>query len=49
MSGEGPLADQIDQTFNVFSRKFGLDQKAEPLNNSLFEPPAPDSGQQWLF
>jgi len=49
MRGEGPLADQIDQTFTVFAKKLGLDQTPEPLNNSLFEPPVPDSGQQWLF
>ena len=49
MRGSGPLADQIHQTFSIFAHKFGLDGEHEPLNNSLFRPPALDSGQQWLF
>ena len=49
MRGRGPLADQIKQTFHVFSRRYGLDRKLEPLDVTHFEPPRPRSGQMRLF
>lgn len=45
MRGSGPIADQIDQTFKVFSKRFGLDRRYEPLDASQFRAPQPSSGQ----
>lgn len=47
--GEGQIADQIAQTFRVFAKKFGLDQKVPPLATQFFKPPIPSSGQLRLF
>ena len=47
--GTGPIAQQIQQTFEVFRRRCGLDQPQPPLDTSLFHPPAPASGQLRLF
>lgn len=49
MRGSGPLADQIHQTFQVFARRYGLDQRPEPLDLSSFRPPRSSSGQLRLF
>lgn len=49
MSGTGEIATQIRQTFDVFSRKFGLNRKADPLDSSQFRPPKSSSGQMRLF
>ncbi|MEO2013990.1 MAG: PA0069 family radical SAM protein [Fuerstiella sp.] len=49
MRGEGEIAGQIRQTFNVFARKHGLDRKPEPLSTSHFRRPTPSSGQLRLF
>lgn len=49
MRGTGPIAQQIDQTFKVFSKRYGLDGKYEPLDASQFRPPKPSSGQLRLF
>lgn len=49
MRGEGEIADQIRQTFNVFARKHGLGRKLEPLSTSHFRRPTPSSGQLRLF
>lgn len=49
MSGTGEIAAQIRQTFKVFSRKFGLVRKPEPLDSSQFRPPKSSSGQLLLF
>lgn len=49
MRGNGPIADQIRQLFQVFSRRHGLDRKLPPQDCSQFRPPAPRSGQLRLF
>jgi DNA repair photolyase len=49
MRGTGELAEQIRRTFEVFSRRYGLDRKSEPLDTTQFRRPLPASGQQRLF
>jgi DNA repair photolyase len=49
MSGTGEIAAQIRQTFEVFSRKFGLVRKPDSLDSSQFRPPKSSSGQLRLF
>lgn len=48
MRGTGVMADQIKQTFEVFSRKLGF-EKLAPLNAEAFRPPRAISGQLELF
>jgi len=47
--GTGQIAEQIQRTFEVFSRKHGLDSPQPPLDTSQFRPPVPTSGQLRLF
>jgi DNA repair photolyase len=47
--GTGPLAEQIAQTFQVFSGKFGFRQEPLVLNSGDFRPPMPTRGQLRLF
>jgi DNA repair photolyase len=49
MRGSGAIAEQIEQTFRVFAKKYRLDQKRPPLDASNFRPPTPTSGQLRLF
>ena len=49
MSGTGVFADQIAQTFKVFSKRYGLVRKMEPLSREHFRPPKSSSGQMTLF
>lgn len=49
MRGTGNYAQQIKQTFQVFTKKLGLDRPLPPLERSLFRPPRDASGQQTLF
>ena len=49
MTGRGEIADQIRQTFEVFARKYGLNETHTPLDVSQFRRPVPKSGQLWLF
>jgi DNA repair photolyase len=49
MRGTGAIADQIQQTFAVFTRKLGLDRKGTPLDTTQFQPPRASSGQMRLF
>ena len=49
MRGEGEMAEQIKQTFKVFAKRLGLDQKMSPLDTSQFQRPTPSSGQLRLF
>jgi DNA repair photolyase len=49
MRGKGPLAEQIEQTFRVFRRKFGLDGPRRELSIDQFRPPQPRSAQLRLF
>ena len=48
MSGSGVYADQIRQTFKVFSKKFGLDHQLPALRTDLFQVPE-RNGQLRLF
>ncbi len=47
--GTGQIAEQIKRTFEVFTRKYGLDQPGPPLDTSQFRPPLPRNGQMRLF
>jgi DNA repair photolyase len=49
MRGNGPLAEQIAETFRVFARRYELDRNPRPLDCSRFRPPRPTSGQLPLF
>lgn len=49
MRGQGPIAEQIQQTFNVFRTKYGLDSELPKLDTTQFRPPTSSAGQQWLF
>jgi DNA repair photolyase len=49
MRGTGAIAEQIEQAFRVFAKKYGLDRKRPPLNAANFRPPRPTSGQLRLF
>jgi DNA repair photolyase len=47
--GKGIIAEQIEQTFRVFAKRYGLDGDSEPLNCEAFHPPKPTTGQLPLF
>lgn len=47
--GEGPIAEQIAQTFRVFAKKYELDRPVPPLETRSFKSPTPSSGQLRLF
>ncbi len=49
MRGTGPYAEQIEQSFQIFRRKYGLDRPRPEPNLSLFRSPKSASGQQRLF
>jgi len=49
MRGSGEIAKQIRQTFQVFSRRYGLDKEQPPLSTEHFRPPTSSSGQLRLF
>jgi len=49
MRGEGQLAEQIRQLFEVFSRKLGFDRRLPALDASQFKVPREASGQLRLF
>ncbi len=49
MRGAGNIAEQIDQTFRLFRRKYALDRSFEPLATDGLRPPLPTSGQLRLF
>ncbi len=49
MRGSGEIATQINQTFRVFSRRFGLDGGHPKLSTEHFRPPKSSSGQMRLF
>jgi len=46
--GRGPLVDQLAQTFDVFTRKYGLNRDIRPLSTAYFRRPDV-SGQLSLF
>ena len=49
MRGEGLMAEQIKQTFQVFAKRYGLDGPKAPLESRNFRPPTSPSGQRRLF
>lgn len=49
MRGTGPFAEQIQQTFRLFKRKFGYSDQLPALDYSRFEVPRPRTGQLTLF
>jgi DNA repair photolyase len=46
--GQGPLAEQLAQTFDVFTRKYGLNRDIRPLSTAHFRRPE-SNGQMSLF
>jgi DNA repair photolyase len=49
MRGEGLMAEQIKQTFQVFAKRYGLDGPKAPLETRNFRPPSVITGQLRLF
>jgi DNA repair photolyase len=49
MRGGGPYAEGIEASFDLFAKKFGLDQPWTPLDCSQFTPPKLPGGQLRLF
>jgi DNA repair photolyase len=49
MTGSGPYAEGISKTFDVFTRKLGLDAPFQPLDTSQFRAPSLDPNQGRLF
>jgi DNA repair photolyase len=49
MKGTGAIAEQIEKTFGLFARKYGLDQGMPGLDFTHFRPPVSKSGQLRLF
>lgn len=48
LSGQGPFAEQIKQSFALFARRFGLKRAGRELNTESFRRPA-DAAQFGLF
>ncbi|MCC6427732.1 MAG: PA0069 family radical SAM protein [Phycisphaerales bacterium] len=48
MTGVGPYAEQINSTFALFSKRFGLDRKVRPLSSTSFIHGS-SSGQGMLY
>ncbi|MEL7237277.1 MAG: PA0069 family radical SAM protein [Planctomycetota bacterium] len=46
--GKGPIAEQIAQNFDVFTRRFGLNRDVRPMSKKHFRRPSLD-GQMGLF
>ncbi|EAQ77719.1 PA0069 family radical SAM protein [Blastopirellula marina] len=49
MRGEGPIAQQIDQTFRVFKKRHGLDSASLQLDTTQFRRPDKHGRQKSLF
>lgn len=49
MRGTGQMAEQIQQTFRLFRKKYGLDAALLPPDTSHFRPPRSSRGQLRLF
>ena len=47
--GKGIIAEQIEQTFRVFAKRYALDGDSQPLNCEAFRTPKPTTGQLSLF
>lgn len=48
MHGKGPVAEQLEQMFKVYTAKYGLNQKREPLSSEHFRRP-PEVRDQLSF
>src|SRR5690606_21966734 len=49
-TGTGPIAEQIQRTFNLFAKRYGLDRRRPPHNRAAFRRPRMDDrGQLALF
>jgi hypothetical protein len=46
--GRGPIVEQLAQTFDVFTRKYGLNRDIRPLSAAHFRRPT-TGGQMSLF
>ena len=46
--GRGPIVAQLAQTFDIFTRKYGLNRDIRPLSSAHFQRPDM-SGQMALF
>jgi DNA repair photolyase len=49
MRGTGPMAEQIEQAFRVFAKRYGLDGDGPSLNREAFRPPRIAGAQLPLF
>jgi hypothetical protein len=49
MRGTGTRAEQIDQAFATFAKRYGLDGPLSPFDFSQFRPPRLAGGQLRLF
>ncbi|MEQ1902937.1 MAG: PA0069 family radical SAM protein [Pirellulaceae bacterium] len=49
MRGTGEIAEHLRRTFEIFARRYGLDEERQPLSTAHFRRPTPTSGQGWLF
>jgi DNA repair photolyase len=49
MRGQGIMADQIENIFDLFAKKYGLDGELPELDCSQFQPPRSASGQLRMF
>lgn len=49
MKGTGAIADQIQQTFTVWTKKLGFNQQSEALKTWNFRKPQSRQGERYLF
>jgi hypothetical protein len=49
MRGEGPYAEGLKNTFQLFARKYGLDKSLPHLDTNSFRRPELPGGQKQLF
>jgi hypothetical protein len=49
MRGTGTRAEQIEQTFSTFAKRYGLDRPLPQFDFSQFRPPQLPGGQLRLF
>lgn len=47
--GRGPMVEQIAQTFDLFTRKYGINRDIRPLSTAHFRRPEIGGGQMRLF
>jgi DNA repair photolyase len=49
MRGTGQYAEQIENSFAIFAKRFGLDGPLTPLDSTRFRAPRAAGDQLWLF